>query len=75
MSGASSQTSAGWTAGGGIEYAIFSNITLKAEYLHIDLGDQTIRLNVQSPATGNGFANVSFSNTYDIVRAGLNFRY
>ncbi|EKS36163.1 outer membrane protein [Afipia broomeae] len=75
LSGAASQTSAGWTAGGGLEYAILPNITLKAEYLHIDLGDQTIRLNVQSPATGNGFANVTFSNAYDIVRAGLNFRY
>jgi outer membrane immunogenic protein len=75
LAGAASQTSAGWTAGGGLEYAIFANTTLKAEYLHIDLGDQTIRLNVQSPTTGNGFVNTRFSNAYDIVRAGVNFRY
>lgn len=50
-------------------------MTLKVEYLHIDLGDQTVRLTVQSPATGNGFANAAFSNAYDIVRAGVNVRY
>ena len=75
LAGAASQTSIGWTAGGGIEYAILTNVTLKAEYLHIDLGDQTVRLNVQSPATGNGFANTRFSNAYDMVRFGVNFRY
>lgn len=75
LAGSSSQTSVGWTAGAGLEYAVLPNVTIKTEYLHIDLGDQNVKLVVQSPATGNGFANAKFSNAYDIVRAGMNFRY
>lgn len=75
LAGSSSQTSVGWTAGGGLEYAVLPNVTIKADYLHIDLGDQNVKLTVQSPATGNGFVNVKFSNAYDIVRMGMNFRF
>jgi len=75
LAGSSSQTSVGWTAGAGLEYAVLPNVTIKTEYLHIDLGDQNVKLVVQSPATGNAFANAKFSNAYDIVRVGMNFRY
>jgi outer membrane immunogenic protein len=75
LAGSSSQTSVGWTAGGGFEYAVLPNVTIKAEYLHIDLGHQNVQLTVQSPATGNGFVNVRFSNAYDIVHMGVNFRF
>jgi outer membrane immunogenic protein len=75
LAGSSSQTSVGWTAGGGLEYAVLPNVTIKAEYLHMDLGHQNVKLTVQSPATGNGFVNVKFSNSYDIVRMGVNFRF
>lgn len=75
LAGSSSQTNVGWTAGGGVEYTVLPNMTLKTEYLHIDLSDQNLQLMVQSPATGNAIVNVKFSNTYDIVRAGMNFRF
>lgn len=75
FAGSSSQTSVGWTGGGGLEYALLPNVTIKAEYLHIDLGHQNVKLTVQSPATGDGFVNVKFSNAYDIVRMGMNFRF
>lgn len=75
LAGSSSQTSVGWTAGGGLEYAVLSNVTIKAEYLHMDLGHQNVKLTGQGPATGNGFVNVRFSNAYDIVRMGMNFRF
>lgn len=75
LAGASSKTSVGWSAGGGLEYAVLPNVTIKTEYLHIDLGDQNVVLTVQSPTTGNGFVNAKFSNAYDIVRAGVNFRF
>ena len=75
LAGASSRTSLGWTAGGGLEYAVLPNVTIKGEYLHIDLGDQNLQLTVQSPITGNGYVNAKFSNAYDIVRAGMNFRF
>jgi len=75
LAGSGSRTSAGWTAGAGLEYAVLPNVTIKAEYLHIDLGDQNVKLTVQSPATGNAFVNVKFSNAYDIARVGVNFRF
>jgi outer membrane immunogenic protein len=68
----SSSTDIGWSAGGGIEYG-WSNWTVRAEYLHYDLGDQSfsVPLNI-NPA-------VSFSPTFqnkgDIVRLGVNYRF
>jgi outer membrane immunogenic protein len=64
-----------WTAGGGLEYAVLPNATVKAGCLHVDLGDQSVKLTVQGPATGNGFVKVKFSNAYDMVRMGMNFRF
>ena len=39
LAGASDKTKAGWTLGGGAEYALSENITLKAEALWFDLGN------------------------------------
>jgi outer membrane immunogenic protein len=75
IAGSDSQTSTGWTAGGGFEWALWSNITFKAEYLHVDLGSQTIKLVAQSPASGNGFVTGRFDNSFDVVRGGLNYRF
>ena len=38
FSGNPSSTRVGWTIGGGVEYAITNNITIKGEYLYADLG-------------------------------------
>lgn len=75
LAGSNSQISAGWTAGGGLEYAPWNNVTLKIEYLHIDLGDRTQQLVAQTPASGNGFVTAKFNNAYDIVRAGVNWKF
>jgi outer membrane immunogenic protein len=73
---ATSQTSAGWTIGGGLEYAIWNNITVKAEYLYVNLGNQTIHLIAIPPATGTGSIATKFDDAaYSIVRAGLNYRF
>ena len=75
IAGSDQKTSTGWTAGGGFEWAVWSNITFKGEYLHVDLGSQTIKLVAQPPATGNGFATANFDNSFDVVRGGLNYRF
>lgn len=70
-----SKTTAGWTAGGGLEFAAWNNVTLKVEYLHVDLGDQMLRLGVQSPSTGDGYMTAKFDNSFDIGRVGFNVKY
>ena len=58
-------TKTGWALGGGVEFALAGPWTAKVEYLHIDLGTQSIL----TPASTN------FDVNADIVRAGLNYRF
>jgi outer membrane immunogenic protein len=73
---ASTNTQAGWTAGAGVEWAFNNNWTVRAEYLYVDLGNRTFT----TVGTGRA-ANVattltdSFSNRYNIVRVGLNYKF
>jgi outer membrane immunogenic protein len=75
IAGSNSKTSVGWTAGLGFEWIVWRDVTLKGEYLHVDLGDQNVTLVAQPPAFGNGFATANFDNSYEIIRAGLNIRF
>ena len=71
----------GWTAGGGIEYAMSDNISLKAEYLYYDLGTEKLSYdpNPSNYCTGGGNGdndcNFKLDNTGSIVRVGLNFHF
>ena len=40
--GSPSSTRVGWTIGGGVEYAVTNNITIKGEYLYAELGSDHI---------------------------------
>ena len=73
--GSVSATKAGWTVGGGLEYALGRNWTAKAEYLYVDLG--TISAFADSAtAPGFGLSNVSSSKlTLNILRAGFNYKF
>ena len=64
-----SVTSAGWTVGAGIEYAVVGNVSVKAEYLFVSLSDFNCGLNCG--LVGNG--NVSFYS--NIGRLGLNVHF
>jgi outer membrane immunogenic protein len=64
-----SNTSAGWTAGGGIEFALPGNWSAKAEYLYVDLG----RFNCGVSCNGLPTDNVSMHD--NVVRAGVNYRF
>jgi outer membrane immunogenic protein len=65
--GSTSGTRTGWTVGGGIEYAITNNWTVRAEGLYVDLGKST-----SAPCSGCRFG---FKNTYGLGRIGLNFKF
>lgn len=67
-----SDTAAGWTLGGGIEWALDRNWSLKAEYLYVDLGSTT----VVSPATASFAATrTTFDDASHLWRAGLNYKF
>ena len=70
-----SQTRTGWTVGGGIEYAVWENVSLKLEYLHVDFGTSRY---INPPVTVPGVFNIVTRDirlTDEIVRAGLNWRF
>jgi outer membrane immunogenic protein len=66
---AGSNSNAGWTAGVGLEVGVVSNVSVKAEYLYLDLGDFNCGLNCGLAPTGN----VSFDT--NLFRGGLNVRF
>jgi len=61
-------TNAGWTVGGGIEFAIAGHWTAKGEYLYVDLGNASCGL-----ACGAATQNVNWHA--NIGRVGLNYRF
>jgi outer membrane immunogenic protein len=68
---------AGWTAGGGVEYAFTDNWTAKVEYLYASF--QGANCNSGSCSVGNAFvpglapATVNFHE--NVVRAGINYKF
>lgn len=62
-------TRAGWSAGGGIELALTSKISVKAEYLHIDLGTANCTL-----GNCSGLTDTHVPFRVDTARLGLNWR-
>ncbi len=59
----------GWIFGGGLEYAVTQNYSLKAEALYQDLG------NVTSGVASSGCRFGFKKNTSSIVRAGVNYKF
>lgn len=80
LSGTSStsRTSLGYGLGGGVEYAIWNNWSVKAEYLYYNLGRHSTVIGGSftnfAAATG-GFSTASLRDDGHIVRAGLNYRF
>lgn len=59
-------TLTGYAVGAGIEWALASNWTARAEYLYVDLEDAKF--------SGGGTA-ASFDNAFHTMRVGLNYRF
>ena len=73
LTGSTSNTVAGWTAGGGVEYALSYNWFIKAEYLYASFSNQTA-----AQATG-GFPSLTGTATANlnanILRGGFDYRF
>ena len=76
--GSPSSTRVGWTIGGGVEYAITNNITIKGEYLYADLGSSSFN-SIGNAASAIAFPGVVVSGKLDynasIFRAGVNYKF
>jgi len=66
----SSETRTGYVVGGGIEAMVTQHVSLRAEYLRVNLGTSRNTIN----PFGTPFTS-EFTNTADIGRVGLNWRW
>jgi outer membrane immunogenic protein len=73
LTGSTSSTVAGWTVGGGVEYALSYNWFIKAEYLYASFSNQTAPQVVGAfpSLTGTATANLNAN----ILRAGVDYRF
>lgn len=65
-------TSVGFTIGGGVEYALSQNWSIKAEYLYVDLGSTTANY---YDALSGALVPSTMGNREHIIRAGVNYRF
>ena len=71
----STNAKVGWTAGGGLEYALGSNWSVKGEYLYVDLGKSSFFAD-NVPVSGTGFSITTTAHTtVNIVRLGFNYKF
>jgi len=70
----SSFTRAGWTVGGGVEYAFAPNWSAKLEGLYYDLGRVSVLAGSTQAATGFTFGK-GFDVNGGIVRVGVNYKF
>jgi Outer membrane protein beta-barrel domain len=74
----SSGNNVGWTVGGGLEYALGNNWTVKGEYLYVDL-DNHNRTLLPTAVVGTAATGASFSDTggdrFSVARVGINYKF
>jgi outer membrane immunogenic protein len=71
----SSGSRSGWVVGGGIEWAIWNNFSVKIEYDHLDFGNQSVTVFGHSGSIKGESALRSVNSTADEVKFGLNYRF
>jgi opacity protein-like surface antigen len=74
-----SKTKVGWVVGGGVEYGLTRNWSVKAEYLYMDFGSVSSIGDVTAPSQPGGTGGALLSNSADlkpnVIRAGINYRF
>ncbi len=79
FSGSSSKIVGGWTVGGGLEYAVWKNVNLKAEYLYVSLDSQSFNDTASAvflPGETPASMTVGYGRTVvSLARLGLNYRF
>lgn len=65
----------GWTAGAGLETPAFEDVTLRLEYLYVDLGDVTAGPSPFIPGYPNRLSETTASVTNQSLRLAVNWQY
>lgn len=68
-----SSTEWGWVAGFGGEFMLDNNIGLKAEYLFVDLGDESFA--TRGDVSADEITEFDFDNQFQVARIGLNWYF
>jgi outer membrane immunogenic protein len=68
------QIRVGWTAGGGVEYMLARNWTVRIEALYADFGTKSITV-VNPPGGGGSSYTSDFRHTVTTARAALNWKW
>jgi outer membrane immunogenic protein len=73
LTGGSSNSTTGWTAGAGLEWAFYNNWTARVEYDYVGLGNRTFVVPVTSPVlAGDTFTS---NRNVQMVTVGLNYLF
>jgi outer membrane immunogenic protein len=69
----------GGTIGGGLEWLITQNWSVKAEYLYVNLGTSSVNFNLISPLNQQNFSSATVVSSTrfseNVARAGLNYHF
>ena len=74
-SGTRSEIRTGWAAGGGAEWLLRENWSIKAEYLYVDLGSMRVPVPTSNTAAFTQTMQVDVDLTVQIARLGLNYKF
>lgn len=71
------ETHIGWTIGGGLEWALTSNLSLRGEYLYVDLGKEDYYLVGRRTSDNSYYQNDAVPADLDFhtVRIGMNYKF
>lgn len=79
LSDSTTNSHMGWTLGGGFEYAVTEHLSLKTEYLYIDLGKQKVQsFDLAEMANIDNVAadlTIHEDIAFSTVKAGINWRF
>ncbi|MDR3468727.1 MAG: outer membrane beta-barrel protein [Xanthobacteraceae bacterium] len=67
-----SATRVGWTAGAGVEWALFDNWSAGVEYDHYGFGSRTVTL---TDSIAGGTTPIAVKEDVDVVKVSLNYRF
>jgi outer membrane immunogenic protein len=65
----------GWALGGGVEYAVNRQWSLKGEYLYVDLGKTGANATTIAPAFAGFSGSGAVSMTANLARVGVNYHF